>query len=77
MSDGKKEILLGDCLELMKDIPNGSVDMILCDLPYGTTACKWDVIIPFDKLWEQYYRITKLFQSLIISAFHLLGKVSM
>jgi DNA modification methylase len=52
MSEGKKEILLGDCLELMKDIPNGSIDMILCDLPYGTTACKWDTIIPFDKLWE-------------------------
>ena len=59
MSEGKKEILLGDCLELMKDIPSGSVDMILCDLPYGTTACKWDTIIPFDKLWEQYERIIK------------------
>ena len=59
ISDGKKEILLGDCLELMKDIPNGSIDMILCDLPYGTTNCKWDIIIPFEKLWEQYYRITK------------------
>jgi predicted methyltransferase len=53
------EIYLGDCLELMKDIPNGTIDMILCDLPYGTTACKWDVIIPFDKLWEQYERIIK------------------
>jgi hypothetical protein len=53
------KILLGDCLELMKDIPNGSIDMILCDLPYGTTNCKWDVIIPFDKLWEQYERIIK------------------
>ena len=59
MSEGKKEILLGDCLELMKDIPNGSIDMILADLPYGTTACKWDTIIPFDKLWEQYERIIK------------------
>ena len=59
MSAGKKEILLGDCLELMKDIPNGSIDMILADLPYGTTACKWDTIIPFDKLWEQYERIIK------------------
>ena len=59
MSEGKKEILLGDCLELMNDIPNGSIDMILCDLPYGTTACKWDTIIPFDKLWEQYERIIK------------------
>lgn len=49
----------GDCLEIMKDIPDKSVDMILCDLPYGTTACKWDTIIPFDKLWEQYNRIIK------------------
>ena len=47
----------GDCLELMKDISDKSIDMILCDLPYGTTACKWDTIIPFDKLWEQYKRI--------------------
>jgi len=59
MGEYKKEILLGDCLELMKDIPNGSIDMILCDLPYGTTSCKWDTIIPFDKLWEQYKRIIK------------------
>jgi len=59
MSEGKKEILLGDCLELMKDIPNGSIDMILCDLPYGTTACKWDTVIPFEPLWEQYNRIIK------------------
>ena len=49
----------GDCLELMKSLPDKSVDMILCDLPYGTTACKWDSIIPFDKLWEQYKRIVK------------------
>ncbi len=49
----------GDCLELMKDIPDGSVDMILADLPYGTTACKWDTIIPFEQLWEQYERVIK------------------
>jgi len=55
----KIELIQGDCLEKMKDIPSGSVDMILCDLPYGTTKCKWDVIIPFDKLWEQYNRIVK------------------
>lgn len=48
-----------DCLEGMKRIPDCSVDMILCDLPYGTTANKWDVIIPFDKLWEQYERVIK------------------
>ena len=49
----------GDCLEIMKDIPDKSIDAIICDLPYGTTACKWDSIIPFDKLWEQYKRIIK------------------
>jgi len=48
-----------DCLEGMKQIPDKSIDMILCDLPYGTTACKWDTIIPFDNLWEQYNRIIK------------------
>lgn len=50
----------GDCLELMKDIPDKSVDMILCDLPYGQTARnKWDSVIPFEPLWEQYKRIIK------------------
>lgn len=49
----------GDCLELMRDIPDGSVDMILCDLPYGTTQCKWDVVIPFESLWAHYIRIIK------------------
>ena len=48
-----------DCLEGMKRIPDGSVDMILCDLPYGTTACKWDTIIPFEPLWKQYERVIK------------------
>lgn len=48
-----------DCLEGMKRIPDGSVDCIVCDLPYGTTACAWDSIIPFDLLWEQYKRIIK------------------
>ena len=50
---------LGDCLDIMPHIPDKSINMILCDLPYGTTACKWDSIIPFDKLWEQYNRIIK------------------
>ena len=63
-----RDILHGDCLELMKDIPNGSIDMILCDLPYGTTACKWDVIIPFDKLWEQYERIIKKNGAIVLTA---------
>ena len=49
----------GDCLEIMKDIPDGSIDMILCDLPYGTTKCSWDIVIPFELLWKQYERIIK------------------
>ena len=49
----------GDCLEVMKDIPDKSVDMILCDLPYGTTACKWDTIIPFDDMWERLNKLIK------------------
>lgn len=53
------QLYQGDCLEVMKQIPDKSVDMILCDLPYGTTDCKWDIVIPFDKLWEQYNRIIK------------------
>ena len=52
-------LLQGDCLELMKNISDKSIDLILCDLPYGTTKCKWDTVIPFDKLWEQYNRIIK------------------
>jgi site-specific DNA-methyltransferase (adenine-specific) len=53
------ELKQGDCLELMKDIPKESVDLILCDLPYGTTHNKWDIVIPLDKLWEQYLRVIK------------------
>lgn len=53
------KIYLGDCLEIMKEIEDKNIDMILCDLPYGTTKCKWDVIIPFDRLWKQYNRIIK------------------
>lgn len=59
---------LGDCLELMRHIPDGSVDMILCDLPYGTTACKWDTIIPFEPLWEQYWRIAKPNAAIVLTA---------
>ena len=58
----------GDCLELMKNIPDKSIDMILCDLPYGTTACKWDVIIPFEPLWEQYKRIIKDNGAIVLTA---------
>ena len=53
------KLLNGDCLKLMKDIPDGSVDLILCDLPYGTTDCSWDSVLPFGELWEQYDRLLK------------------
>lgn len=53
------ELKQGDCLELMKDVAENSVDLILCDLPYGTSACSWDSVIPMDKLWEQYNRVLK------------------
>jgi site-specific DNA-methyltransferase (adenine-specific) len=53
------DLKCGDCLELMKDIPSNSIDMILCDLPFGVSSCKWDVVIPFEPLWEQYNRIIK------------------
>ena len=53
------ELWHGDCLELMKNIPDGSVDLVLTDPPYGTTACKWDSVIPFEPMWEQLNRIIK------------------
>ena len=59
LSVSPNSVILGDCLDVMKDIPNKSVDMILCDLPYGVTDCRWDIIIPFDLLWAQYRRIRK------------------
>lgn len=62
------QLMKGDCLEEMKKIPDGSVDMILCDLPYGTTACKWDSIIPFDALWMQYRRIAKPDAAIVLTA---------
>lgn len=56
----KSQLMLGDCLDRMREIPDASVDMILADLPYGTTACKWDAVIPFEPLWAQYLRIGKV-----------------
>lgn len=55
----KIQLYQGDCLELMKDIPDKSINMVLCDLPFGVTDCKWDVVIPFEPLWKQYKRIIK------------------
>jgi site-specific DNA-methyltransferase (adenine-specific) len=58
----------GDCLEVMAGLADASVDMILCDLPYGTTACKWDTVIPFDPLWAQYRRIAKRNAAIVLTA---------
>ena len=62
----KINIQKGDCLELMKNIPDDSIDMILCDLPYGTTKNKWDTVIPFESLWKQYYRIIKINGAIVL-----------
>jgi site-specific DNA-methyltransferase (adenine-specific) len=57
--DLENKIINDDCLNILKQLPDKCIDAIICDLPYGTTACSWDSIIPFDKLWEQYKRIRK------------------
>ena len=62
------KIICGDCLEVMPFIPDKSIDMILCDLPYGTTACKWDIIIPFELLWKEYKRIIKDNRAIVLTA---------
>jgi site-specific DNA-methyltransferase (adenine-specific) len=62
------KVIQGDCLEVMKDIEDKSIDMILCDLPYNTTACRWDVLIPFEPLWEQYKRIIKDNGAIVLTA---------
>jgi len=64
----KNSIINSDCLELMPQIPDKSIDMILCDLPYGTTACSWDTIIPFEPLWTQYKRIIKDNGAIVLTA---------
>jgi len=66
----KKDIMLcrGDCLEVMKQLEPASVDMVLTDPPYGTTACKWDSIIPLEPMWEQLKRITKPNAAIVLMA---------
>lgn len=59
IEDFKNKVIEGDCLDVMKDMPDKSVDMVLCDLPYGTTQNEWDSVIPLDKLWKEYERIIK------------------
>jgi site-specific DNA-methyltransferase (adenine-specific) len=61
-------LLRGDCLDRMAEIPDGSVDMVLADLPYGTTACKWDSVIPFEPLWAHYRRVTKPNAAIVLTA---------
>jgi site-specific DNA-methyltransferase (adenine-specific) len=56
---GQGTFYTGDCFEVMRDLPDGSVDMVLCDLPYGTTQNKWDSVLPFDDLWSEYLRLCK------------------
>lgn len=68
MEEYLNKVICGDCLEVMPNIPDKSIDMILCDLPYGTTACKWDTIIPFEPLWEQYKRIIKDNGAIVLTA---------
>ena len=62
------QVICGECLEIMKDIPDKSIDMVLCDLPYGTTSCHWDTVIPFEPLWEQYKRIIKDNGAIVLTA---------
>ena len=57
--ENKLILIEGNCLEKMKLIPNDSIDLILCDLPYGVTKCKWDSVIDIDELWKEYKRIIK------------------
>lgn len=59
---------LGDCLDLMRNIPDGSVEMVLCDLPYGTTQNKWDTVIPFEPLWREYWRVCKPNAAVVLTA---------
>jgi hypothetical protein len=65
---GDARLMLGDCLDRMREIEDGSVDMILCDLPYQTTDCHWDSIIPLEPLWAQYKRIIKPRGAIVLTA---------
>ena len=68
MRIGIGEFWNGDCLDVMKDIPDGYVDMIMCDLPYGTTQCEWDSVIPFDLMWKEIWRVCKDSASVVLTA---------
>jgi DNA modification methylase len=64
----KMELYNADCLDIMREMPDKSIDLILCDLPYGTTSCSWDTVIPLKPLWENYNRITKDNTAIILTA---------
>jgi len=68
LNQDKPKLMQGDCLERMKEIPDGSIDMVLTDPPYGTTACKWDSIIPLEPMWEQLKRIIKPDGAIVMTA---------
>lgn len=78
-----KDVLLGDCMDIMKQIESNSIDMVLCDLPYGRTNCTWDIVIPFEQLWSHYKRIVKdngailLFGTQPFSSFMRLSNIKM
>lgn len=61
-------LMYGDCLERMKELGDGSVDMVFCDLPYGTTGCTWDEVIPMEKLWSEYKRVVKKGGAVVLTA---------
>lgn len=63
---GNFELMRGDCLSLMNNIPDGSVDMILTDLPYGMTCNDWDTLIPFGAMWEKFYRVSKIDAAIVL-----------
>lgn len=65
---GGCRMLLGDCMEILPTLPDGCVDLVLCDLPYGTTACKWDSVIPFEPLWREYKRVCKPNAAIVLTA---------
>lgn len=68
MNIGNGQFWRGDCLELMRQIPDASVDMILCDLPYGTTDCAWDAVISLEEMWSNYWRIAKPNAAIVLTA---------
>lgn len=68
MKIGNGEFFLGDCFDVMATLPDASVDMILCDLPYGTTQNKWDSVLPLDELWAEYWRVAKPNAAIVLTA---------